>query len=310
MSDHDDYDDQGDERRLRDHVVAGTAGTPAARSAVRHAAREADARRVTLELVHVLPTERPDDGSAHAFAVQCLEESRRVARAEVPHVRVDLSLIGGPDVERLVDRAAGAQLLVVGAPSPGPIERLRPDSAALGAAGRSRCPVVVVPAEQHAVRQLRRIVVGLKSPARADEELLSEAFAEALRHRAELAVVYAWQPQAPHADAVVSARHDPGWLPGEAALVDERLATLRHAFPGVQLRVDVVRGTAADALVAASAEGSLLMLSRSRVRGPARALGPTARAVLQRARCPVELVPASRTHTDVRPRTMAGLAHH
>ena len=52
------------------------------------------------------------------------------------------------------------------------------------------------------------------------------------------------------------------------------------------------------------------MLSRSRVRGPARALGPTARAVLQRARCPVELVPAARTHTDVQPRTLAGLAHH
>ena len=87
-------------------------------------------------------------------------------------------------------------------------------------------------------------------------------------------------------------------------------APLRHAFPSVQLRVDVVRGGAADALVAASPEGSVLMLSRSRTRGPARALGPTARAVLQRARCPVELVPAARTHTDVRPRTLAGLAHH
>ena len=106
------------------------------------------------------------------------------------------------------------------------------------------------------------------------------------------------------------ARHDPGWLPGEAALVEEQLAPLRHDFPAVQLRVDVVRGLAADALVAASPEGSVLMLSRSRARGPARALGPTALAVLQRARCPVELVPSARTHTDVRPRTLAGLAHH
>jgi nucleotide-binding universal stress UspA family protein len=299
-----------DEQWLHDHVVAGTAGTSAARSAVRHAAREAAARQVVLELVHVLPADPASDGSAHAFAAARLEEGRRVALAEMPHVSVALSLLGGPGVDSLVAWAADAQLLVVGAPSPGPIERLRPDSAALGAAGRSRCPVVVVPAEQHAVRQLRRIVVGLKSPARADDELLSAAFAEAQRHRAELAVVYAWQPQAPHPDAVVRARHDPGWLPGEAALVDERLSPLRRAFPGVQLRVDVVRGTAADALVAASAEGSLLMLSRSRVRGPARALGPTARAVLQRARCPVELVPAARAHTDVWPRTLAGLAHH
>jgi len=302
-----------DQKRLHGHVVAGTADTSAARSAVRHAAREAEARGVVLELVHVLPARPPGtapQGSPQGSGAERLEEGRQVALAEAPQVTVALSLLSGPSVERLVARAVDAQLLVVGAPSPGMTERLRPDSAALGAAGQAVCPVVVVPAEQHAVRQLRRIVVGLKSPARADDELLWSAFAEARRHHAELAVVHAWQPQTPYPDAVAGARHDPGWLPGEAALVEERLTALRHTFPGVQLRVDVVRGSAADALVAASAEGSVVMLARSRVRGPARALGPTARAVLQRARCPVELVPASRTHTDALPRTLAGLAHH
>ena len=183
---------------------------------------------------------------------------------------VALSLLGGACVEHLVARATDAQLLAVGAPSPGLTERLRPDSAALGAAGQAACPVVVVPAEQPAVGQLRRIVVGLKSPSRADDELLWSAFAEARRHGAELAVVHAWQPGTPYPDVVAGARHDPRWLPGEAALVEERLTGLRHAFPGVQLRVDVVRGSAADALVAASAEGSVVMLARSRVRGPAR----------------------------------------
>jgi nucleotide-binding universal stress UspA family protein len=303
-----------DEQRLHGHVVAGTGDTEAARSAVRHAAREADARRVVLELVHVLPTESylaaAADCSPQAWGVARLEDDRQLVLSETPQVTVALSLLNGPSIERLVSRATDAQLLVVGAPSPGLTERLRPGSAALGAAGQAVCPVVVVPADQPAVGQLRRIVVGLKSPARADDELLWSAFAEARRHRAELAVVHAWQPQDPYPDAVAGARHDPGWLPGEAALVEERLIGLRHAFPGVQVRVDVVRGDAADTLVAASAEGSLVMLARSRVRGPARALGPTARAVLQRARCPVELVPASRTHTEVLPRTLAGLAHH
>jgi len=280
---------------------------------VRHAAREAEARGVVLELVHVLPVKVPGTaplGSTQGSGVEHLEESRQVALTATPQVTVALSLLSGPSIERLVERAQDAQLLVVGAPTPGLTELLRPESAALGAAGQAVCPVVVVPAEQPAVGQLRRIVVGLKSPARADDELLWSAFAEARRHQAELAVVHAWQPQDPYPDAVACARHDPGWLPGEAALVEERLTGLRHAFPGVQLRVDVVRGNAADALVAASAEGSLVMLARSRVRGPARALGPTARVVLQRARCPVELVPASRTHTEALPRTLAGLAHH
>jgi nucleotide-binding universal stress UspA family protein len=187
-------------------------------------------------------------------------------------------------------------------------ERLSPESAALGTAGQAGCPVVVVPAQEHHEGQLRRIVVGLKSPTKADDELMTAAFAEALRHHAELAVVHAWQR--PHVGAAVRGRHDPGWLPGEAALVEEKMAPLRHTFPAVQLRVDVVRGSPADALVAASPEGSVLLLARSGARGPARGLGPTARAVLQRARCPVGLVPTARTHTDVGPRTLAGRAHH
>ena len=295
-----------DEQRLGGHVVAGTGGSEAARAAVRYAAREADARHVTLELVHVVPPGLTED----ALGELLLEEARREAVAEVARVPVALSLLNGAGVERLVARAAQAELLVVGAPTPGLTERLRPGSAALGAAGRAECPVVVVPAEKHPAGQLRRIVVGLKSPARDDDALLAAAFAEAQRHHAELAVVHTWQPQTPHTGVAARERHDPGWLPGEAALVEERLTALRHAFPDVQLRVDVVRGTAADALVAAAPRGSVLMLSRSRVRGPARALGPTARAVLQRARCPVELVPAARPRADVRPRTLAGLAHH
>ena len=295
-----------DDRRLYGHVVAGTGGSEAARAAVRYAAREAAARHVTLELVHVVPPGL----SVDAIGDLLLEEGRREAVAEVARVPVALSLLSGDGVERLVSRATDAELLVVGAPTPGPTERLRPGSAALGAAGRAECPVVVVPAEKHPAGQLRRIVVGLKSPARADDELLVAAFAEAHRHHAELAVVHTWQPQTPRPGVMVRERHDPGWLPGEAALVEERLTALRHAFPDVQLRVDVLRGSAVDALVAAAPRGSVLMLSRSRVRGPARALGPTARAVLQRARCPVELVPAARVHTVVRPRTLAGLAHH
>ncbi len=293
-----------DEGRLHDHVVAGTGGGEAARAAVRYAAREAAARRVALELVHVVPVGLASD----AIGSYLLEESRRVATAELERVPVTLTLLSGPDVETLVGRAAGAQLLVVGAPTPGLTERLVPESAALAAAGQAECPVVVVPAEKHHEGPLRQVVVGLTSPGRADDELLWAAFAEARRHHAELAVVHAWRR--PHGGAAVRGRHDPRWLPGEAALVEEQLDPMRDAFPAVQVRVDVVRGNAADALVAASPTGSVLMLSRCRVRGPARALGPTARAVLQRARCPVELVPTARTHTDVRPRTLAGLAHH
>ncbi len=295
-----------DDERMRGHVVVGTAPGEAARSAVRYAAREAWVRRVPLELVRVVPA----GPAADSFSCDLLEDGRRLALAEASGVEVTLSLLTDHGVERLMEQAAHAQLLVVGAPTPGPTERLRPGSAALSAAGHAGCPVVVVPSERPPVGQLQRIVVGLKSPARAEGELLTAAFGQAQRHRAELAVVHAWQPPAPHAQGSGREAHDPGWLPGEAALVEDRLARLRHVFPDVQLRVDVVRGGAADALVAASPPGSVLMLSRSRARGPARALGPTARAALQRARCPVLLVPAARPHTDVQPRTLAGLAHH
>ena len=197
-----------DAGRLRDHVVAGTGGSESARAAVRYAAREAAARGVALELVHVAPPGLRTD----AIGAYLLEESRRVAAAEVERVPVLLTLLSGPDVETLVGRAADAQLLVVGAPAPGLAERLGPESAALGAAGWAGCPVVVVPVEKNQEGPPRLIVVGLKSPAQADEELVATAFAEALRHHAELAVVHACR--SPHAGAGAPRSARPGLAPG------------------------------------------------------------------------------------------------
>ena len=192
---------EAEQERLHEHVVVGAADTEASRSAVRYAAREAAARRVVLELVHVVPL-----GSARdAVAADVLEEGRAVALAEVPGITVALTLLHGHGVDQLVARAADR-------PAPGGrCSHARADGAPASGVRGAGCrragagPVVVVPPGAAPAGQLRRIVVGLKSPARDDDELLSPAFAEAQRHRAELAVVHAWQPSTPHPDATATA---------------------------------------------------------------------------------------------------------
>ena len=152
----------GPDEGRHDHVVAGTGGSEAARAAVRYAAREAVARGVTLELVARRagqPRRGPRSGPT------CWRRAAGWPPAEVKRVPMVLTLLSGPGVDSLVARAAEAQLLVVGAPTPGLTERLRPESAALGAAGQAGCPVVVVPAEKHHEGQLRRIVVGSSRPS-------------------------------------------------------------------------------------------------------------------------------------------------
>ena len=63
------------------------------------------------------------------------------------------------------------------------------------------------------------------------------------------------------------------------------------AYPDVQVRVEVVHGQAAYALVGLSAEADLLIVSRPAHGGFVHSLGATARAVIRDAACPVEVVP-------------------
>jgi nucleotide-binding universal stress UspA family protein len=299
--------------RRRNHVVAGVAGGPASRAAAGYAAREAALRGTSLELVHVIPSGLPLDprpltrpGSLQSHAVHVLEKARRAALRVAPEVPVTLTLTSGARLESLLARSERAAMLVIGAPRSATAP-LHPGSLVTAVSTRAPCPVTMVPAGDGEAIAVRRVVVGLKWPPHGDEALLGEAFATAERWRCDLEVVHAWRAQPAYDDLLAPAQHDSGWLPGRAALIEERIVLFRRSHPGVQVRVDVVRASAGDALAAAARPGALVMLSRTTHWWPGRTLGPTTRGVLNHTGCPVAVVPFAREH-EAEPRPVLATA--
>ena len=287
---------------LRNHVVAGVAGGRASRDAVAYAAHEAALRGTALELVHVIPPDLPlrvrplqRPGSLQAFGSATLKEAERVA-LEAARVPVTLTLTSGRRAESLLTGAERAALLVVGAPRAVVSARPHPGSVVTAAVLDAPCPAVVVPCDGWPQTSVPRVVVGLKWPPHGDEALLGEAFDLAERRHCDVKVVHACKVHPAHGDLLAQTRHDPGWMAGLAALIDDRLAPLRRGHPAVRVGVDVVCASPGEALSSAALPGTVVLLSRTTGWWPGRVLGPTTRGVLQHAQCPVEVVPVTFEH--------------
>lgn len=137
-------------------VVVGVDGSMASLAALRWAAREAGLRQARLHVVCAL-----DPGQVRAPYAGC--ERRRVPRpdglptvallrellrAELgpsPVITVQAEVIDGLAARVLIDRAAGADLLVLGDPATSQFEVIGP--VARACLRHAPCPVVVVGAE-------------------------------------------------------------------------------------------------------------------------------------------------------------------
>lgn len=284
---------------LTGHVAVATDGTEGCLAAVRYAAREAQIRGVTLELVHVVPpclTVGPfaaiPDADIRLSGKATLAHGRTAALAEVPGIEVVGTLLIGSRVEAIVHHTHEAALLAVGAAPHGLMDRLWTGSVVTGIAARATCPIVIVPLSAHEPRAgaARRIVVGLKSPEHA-EHLLSTAFARAHQTQSDLTVVHAWHLLSGYDDAIAERTLRRAWLVEQERILEDALIDHRMAFPDVQVDVDLVHGQAAFALVRQSSTADMLMISRPGHGGFVHYLGSTARAVLRDAECVVEVVP-------------------
>lgn len=281
--------------------MTGVADGPIDEQALSFAAREAAVRGTALELVHVIaPDPVPGQGlppRPPSTAVCALERAQQAVVGEAPHVPVTLTLLSGPVAESLVAHAGSAALLVVGSSETAPTDPWRPEALSTVIATRAACAVTVVPRDA-GLTVVRRVVVGLRWPPHEDEALLEEAFAAAERWHCDLEVVHAGRAQGARRDPPTPRGHDPGWVPGLTALVEEHLVVHRRRHPEVHVRVDVVRSSAPEALMDGAGPGVLVIVSRAAGWRPGLVLGPTSRDVLHQARCPVELVPERRVHAS------------
>ena len=134
-------------------IVVGTDGSPAAAAAVRWAQREAVLWDAELVLAHVWEYPYPVDvqrsvGTAELMERDAQELLANAATGTDAQIRVpdklQVRLMRGAPAPALIDEAAGADLLVVGARGRGAIRSALLGSTSSYAIHHARCPVVIV----------------------------------------------------------------------------------------------------------------------------------------------------------------------
>ena len=288
-------------------VVAGVDGSEESLRAVEWAALEAQRHRAPLRIVSVpapLPRTRargqyPERVAArlHGDSCRVLDEAVMRSREVAPRQLIDVDLLAGPAAPAVTLSGGGALMLVVGARGSGGFAAMTLGSVSRYAAMNACCPVVVVREETSAVH--REVVVGIRDPDDT-AAALAYAFEEAALRGATLVAVHSldWSNCAPgqHTDGGYAAGEsgDAGHIVREAELnLTEVLARWRDKYPGVTVWQDVVHDHPAHVLASYCARADLVVIGRHDGTGSRPAIGGIQHALLNHARGPVAVVPAT-----------------
>lgn len=284
-------------------VVVGVDGSDESLAALDLAADEAAGRVTPLVVVHAYPRAwRPAVAPGAPEPARALNLRRRLLNsavgrvsAEHPCLAVEGDLVPGEPAEVLLSRSAHARLLVVGHSGSG-LDGPPLGGVALRVAQHAPAPVLVHrPFHLSAsVVSPRPVLVCVDGLAGA-EPLVGFAFDAAALRGVPLVAMYVWsQP----AGAVPAGIHPEAYGYADARdeadrMLAEALAGWSGKYPDVPVRrevrhsLDVVR-----TLREASASAQLVVVGRSRHNGIAGLLlGSVSRAMVQRAGCPVAVIP-------------------
>lgn len=292
-------------------VVVGVDGSPGSRSVLVVALDEAARRRAELEVVVACPLLEPwtlgpppltvpdadailADGRARgrALLAEAREDQALTTVPGVAGVRARVVAIERPPGAALVERSAGAELLVVGNRGRGAARSTLLGSVALHCATRARCPVLVVHGEPGNAPSDAPVVVGVEGSA-ASREALRQAADEARRLGADLMVVTAYIPMSYWGDLYAVMAPPSGQTPGQAeerarAIVAEVLGS---DGGGIGVRIVAEQGDPGRVLME-KASGALLLVvgSECRSRFEGMILGSVALHCVIHAHCPVLVV--------------------
>lgn len=280
-------------------IVVAVDGSERNRSAVVWAAAEAAASGCELVLVtvveeHALPSPhfsvRSQEKQAKAMLADVVHQLAQV----VPEQLVRSEVVVGSPVQVLLDRAAGARMLVVGKRGLGGFARLIVGSTSIALSGRAPVPVTIVPDTWDQTRRSRSPVVLGIDPHRAHHRPIHLAFSRAQRlgvplvavHGWEMPTVYSWDAQAVTSIATT-------WEEEAQAEFDKVVDTWRKRFPDVEVRRLHRHGHPAMAVLDAADDAQLVVLGRHTDRRfGGFAFGSVTRAVLHYSECPVVVVPS------------------
>jgi nucleotide-binding universal stress UspA family protein len=287
-------------------VTVGLDGSSESRAAADWAAREAKLRGLPLKLVNVWePVPEPiaqapllGPETHQHWSERIPREAAEELRAAHPEVDVLIEHVTGRPAEVLTDAAKDAEPLVLGSRGLSGVGGFIVGSVGLAVVAHAERPVVLVRAEGDTsgtdsdVPLSRPVVLGLDTRA-PDDTLIGFAFEAALLRGTSLRVVQGWDapPYIVHGmapdfelNAQIAAE--------QGAALTEALRPWKRKFPDLQIVEDSLSGKAADHLVDASSEASLVVVGR-RIRRAALGahIGPVTHAVLHHATAPVAVVP-------------------
>ncbi|MFE4413031.1 universal stress protein [Streptomyces sp. NPDC056821] len=294
-------------------VTVGLDGSPESRAAAEWAAREAKLLGLPVRLVHVWePAPEPlaqapllDAETYRHWTERVPREAAEGLRLRHPGVEVRTEHLPGRPAEILTDEAADAELLVLGSRALGGVGGFLAGSVGLSVVAHAERPVVLVrageqTADEHemdpagipsAAAAFRPVVLGLDT-AHPDEDLIRFAFEAAARRGTSLRVVHGWYPPLYYGYGVPADAElltSPGVA--EAAGLTQALCPWRRKYPDVEVAEVSRPGSAAELLVDASREASLVVVGRRERRNPLGArIGHVTHAVLHHAAAPVAVV--------------------
>lgn len=281
-------------------VVVGVDGSPSALDAVRWAVTEAGLRGLPVTLAAVLEAQVVPTRGVTARTVQEIQEARRsraeadleraaaIARDLDPSVSVHRTVREGSPAAQLLENEGSTAMVVLGTRGLGGFTGLLAGSVTMAVMQRATLPVVVV---RGTARPGGPVVVGVDGSA-ASEVALGFAAQEAVRRRAELHVLHAWNEIVLHPETALNvdwdARQD-----AEQQALDEAVAPCRERYPELVIRARAIRDGAGRGLVAESAHAQLVVVgSRGRGAVVAGLLGSVSRSMVHHAGCPVAVVHA------------------
>ncbi|HEX4821402.1 MAG TPA: universal stress protein [Acidimicrobiales bacterium] len=289
-------------------VVVGTDGSEHARHALRWAAKEAELRLARLSVVLVWtppgamsslgPITAPIDLSEwEQAAKEALEAdlADAVATTGIADPDLETEVVRGQPAAVLLDRAAGADLLVVGSRGWGGFKGLLLGSVSQQCATHSDVPVAVV-RFQSALPDTRNVVVGVDG-SEGSAAALRFAILEAARRSAHLVVANGWWVDSPRSakDALPFVTIDRHEFRARSVELMEHMVDDASRALGRQV-VDVefaaLEESPAHALVRLTDNAGLLVVgSRGRGGLAGLLLGSVSLRCLQQAYCAVVVVP-------------------
>ncbi|MEV7431339.1 universal stress protein [Nocardioides sp. NPDC092400] len=288
-------------------VVVGVDGSTHAADAVAWAAEQAALEGRRLVLLHAadavsataslwMASMAVDPGQVrHDIEVagrEVLAEAAAGVREARPGLEVvELLQLVDPR-QALLDASTAAAVVVVGSHGRGPVSSLLLGSVGVAVARHATSPVVVVRPTARGVAR-RGVVVGVDGTA-GSLPALEAAYRQASERRLPLTVVHCfWDVVAATGPAEVLA---PTAADVEEIrlLVGESISGMAEEFPDVPVTVELARGLAEEVLGRGSAAHDLVVVGRQQ-HGPVSALlrGSVSTAVLERAACPVLVVPGA-----------------